>query len=1154
MQISGVHSPSTLALLLSQHGERRLNQRPHLVITATLEEAEVLQQSLKFFDPSKNSHILTGFEVDIYSGVYPNQRNLANRIKWLNLAHNTNTKDIFIAPIANLLQKTIPFQRFASEIIEIKTGSVLADNIKERLQNLGYMNVQTVEDVGTYAWRGGILDIFSPAHDEPFRVELFADNIESIRFFSPSTQISSNNALTVQVLPARETLYGDTSRQSAAKALRASAQERKISDSELADILRSISLGQPFYGMDFLLPYFYQDLSSPIDYFSEPVDVWYLYKDDVLRTADELWQNLKSSYESSSQQVAHVHYEDIYSKIDQIRFPDECKFINVNRVEFSTGQVDAPPSIPFNSVAITDFLASLKSAQRDPQEAARLITNKLSEWRARGNVIFLICRTSNSAERIRALLEPLDFRIQAPSENSLEWNKYIEESRHNLKMIYALIGSGPDSFRLPEEGIVFINDFDLLSKRRTRSQEVQTTDEFERAQALSFGELQPGELIVHRIHGIGIYEGLKPMEIQGAASEFIDLKYKDGDRLYIPVYRIGQLQKYIGPGSLGLVDKLGGTGWQKTKTKVSHQLRDIANKLLQLYARRASLTRDPYPESDDEYNKFSSSFLYDETPDQMRAINSVISDLISDKPMDRLICGDVGFGKTEVAMRAAFKVVENKKQVAIIAPTTILTFQHFENFKKRFREWPIEIRALNRFVSSSEIKKTLSELKDGRVDIVIGTHRLLSKDVHFKNLGLLVVDEEQKFGVAHKERLRQLRENVDTLAMSATPIPRTLNMSLVGIRDLSLINTPPEDRLPTRTFVCKFEAETIRKAIESEISRGGQVFFLHNRIQSIDEIAAQLREIVPTARVAIGHGQMKESELEKVMLRFFNHDLDVLLCTAIIESGMDIPRANTILIDNAHTFGVSQLYQLRGRVGRSKERAYCYLMLPPDKKVDAQAMERLKIIQDNSALGSGIRVAQYDLELRGAGDILGENQSGHIASVGYELYMDLLEETLNEQKGVAHAQSEIEPEINLHIPALFPDKYIPDIRMRLYYYKALSQIRSEEDIDRIENELRDQFGAPPAPVLNLFGLMLIRKYCRDLGVRDVSAGKANVTLAFTDSTRLPPNEVVRLTTAENKKYQLTSEQRLKIRMNEVTWPRVVDELLLLLRLCPKTQG
>ncbi len=665
---------------------------------------------------------------------------------------------------------------------------------------------------------------------------------------------------------------------------------------------------------------------------------------------------------------------------------------------------------------------------------------------------------------------------------------------------------------------------------------------------MAVGDLKPGDLVVHVKHGVGQYEGLKLMPIGGVESEFIQVAYKDKDKLYLPVYRVGQLQKYSGAATTTILDKLGGTSWEKTKSKVRSHLRDLASELLELYAKRAEAQRPSFHLDEQDITQFEKGFPYEETEDQLRAIEDIRKDLDSTKPMDRLICGDVGFGKTEVAMRAAFFAIQDRKQVAILAPTTVLTFQHFETFKKRFEGWPVRIQVLNRFVSTADAKKVIAGLKDGSVDIVIGTHRLLGKEIAFKDLGLLIIDEEQKFGVAHKEKIRKFKINVDTLALSATPIPRTLNMGFVGVRDLSLINSAPVDRLPTRTFICKWEPETIRKAITSEIARGGQVYFIHNRIQSIYGLVDEIRQIVPEARIRVAHGQMGEEELERTMLAFFNHEIDVLVCTAIVESGMDVPRANTMFIDRADLFGLSQLYQLRGRVGRSKLRAYCYLVLPRDKKLDKDAQERLRVIQENTALGSGIRIAQYDLELRGAGTILGEEQSGQIDAVGYELYMELLNEALAEAKGEEADDAELDPEINLRVPAMIPDSYIKDVRLRLGFYKALAEIRSEEDLNRIGDELRDQFGPLPDPVLNLMGLMLIRRQCKDLGVRDVSAGVKSISLIFTEKTKLNPEVVIKLAMRENKKYAITPDNRLNIRMNNITWTAVYEELNLLLKM------
>jgi transcription-repair coupling factor (superfamily II helicase) len=1146
----GVHSCVPLALVLSEPTQPRLVERPRLIVTPDLESAEALAESLLFFDPQLKARILPPFDVGVYTNLYPNHRVITDRLRWLFNASHARPGEIFIAPIEGLLQKTMPFAEFSKSTFVLRRGSNLPDDLVDRLQRIGYVASSTVEDVGTYSIRGGIIDIYSPANAQPYRIELLGDTIESIRLFDPSTQISTGSANSVEVLPAREVLYSDENRQLVAKSISAAAEGRNVSREELQDILRSVSKAQPFYGIDFLLPYFYSKLDSPIDYFTSPIDVWVYDPLEIARISDALFDQLKSSHAEAKGQTLRIDYKSLYLTHEewQASLPKDAAIAHVNRVHILDAATNDDRVCDLKSSHLNEFTAGLQANLHDPATTSTYIKARLSRWRAQGYRIFIAAHSLSSIERIKVLLEKADFQCFIAEESNYQWSQLLEQQQGNINSLTILLRPLSESFRLADDLAVFLREEDLLGKRRAHRAVAAGADILEHAEALSFGELQPGDFVVHRIHGVGIYEGLKPMKIEGADAEFIELKYKDGDRLYLPVYRVAQLYKYSGPNTLSMIDKLGGSGWAKTKTKVRNQLRDVASKLLELYAKRSQATRPAFSPPDDDYFRFENTFKYQETDDQLRAIETVLTDLQSEKPMDRLICGDVGFGKTEVALRATFKTVQEGKQVAIIAPTTILTHQHYENFKRRFANWPIVVRALNRFVSAADVKKTLQELKSGGVDVVIGTHRLLSKDVGFKNLGLLVVDEEQKFGVTHKERLRHLRESVDTLAMSATPIPRTLNMSLVGIRDLSLINTPPQDRLPTRTYVCKRDPDTIRKAIESEISRGGQVFFLHNRVQSIEEASAFVRDMVPSARIAIAHGQMDEAQLESTMMKFYNHELDVLVCTAIIESGMDIPRANTIFIDSAQTFGVSQLYQLRGRVGRSKERAYCYLVLPQDRRVDPVALERLKVIQENTALGSGLRVAQYDLELRGAGDILGEDQSGHINAVGYELYLELLEEAVGNLRGDTQTDKELEPEINLRISALLPDKYIPDIRMRLYYYKTLSSIRSSEDADRIEQELRDQFGPPPEPVMNLFGLMLIRKLCRDLGVRDISAGKNIVTLAFTEKTRLPPNEVVRLTTRENKKFQLTPDQRLKIRMNEVTWPRVVDELESLLKL------
>ncbi len=1150
--VSGSHSHLSLAILLAQHPGGAFNTATHVLILPNEDEALKLKRAILQFDPQIDISFLPAFDVGPYSTLHPNSKVLCERLGFLHKARNARPGQLFIATSESLMQRTLPCKVLSDLTFNLKKNDSLPDGLNQKLLMMGYTSVPVVEDVGTFSIRGSIVDIFSPAFSAPFRFELFGDIIDSIRTFDPATQRSLGDAASATVIPAREALFYNENRQMAAQKLQASAQDRNIDREELKELLRSISLGQSFYGMDFLLASFYKELESPLEFFNEKTYLWRVDHVDALQAADAILADLKKQFEEGEKLLIRPKPDELYSRYDQLTKPLDSREILFERIDFADSTQDADEiRLEYRSFSISEFSASCLALNNDQDKLFDYVARKFTEWKSQNYRLLVFSHSRTLAQRMQLLFEKCGFEPVIASENEYLWSDWLTQQRENPKLIHIIPRALGDSGRWPEEEVIFVRDDDIWGRKKPSRQYKKEGTLEDRVHALSFGDLKPGDLIVHRVHGIGVYEGLEVMPIDGVDSEFIRLKYKDNDRLFLPVYRVGQLQKFSGPTNDSLIDKLGGTGWAKTQTKVKAHLRDIADSLLKLYAARAGLTRPPFTLPDEDYFSFENSFPFEETEDQLRAISDVVTDLTKERPMDRLICGDVGFGKTEVAMRAAFKVVQEGKQVAIVAPTTILTFQHGESFKRRFAKWPVTIRVLNRFISTAEAKKTLALLKDGKVDILIGTHRLFSRDVQFKDLGLLIIDEEQKFGVTHKEKIRQMRESVDTLAMSATPIPRTLNMSLVGIRDLSLINTPPEDRLPTRTFVCKYDTETIRKGIRSELARGGQVFFLHNRVQSIHEAAAKVREAVPEARISVGHGQMDEHELEKTMLAFFNHEIDVLVCTAIIESGMDIPKANTIFIDNAQNFGVSQLYQLRGRVGRSKERAYCYLLVPPEKKLDKDAQERVRIIQENTALGSGIRVAQYDLELRGAGDILGASQSGHINAVGYELYLELLEDAIRERKGEVAKAAAIEPEINLRIPAFIPDKYIPDIRVRLSYYKALSQIQSADDLDRIEDEFKDQFGPPPEQVINLMGLMLIRKVCKDLGVKDISAGKNTLTLSFTDQTPLPPQEVVRLSTRENKKFSITPDHRLKIKMNEITWPRVHEELLYLVKLCPK---
>lgn len=1143
---SGSTSPCLLGLLLSQAESPDFHTTPHLVIVPSETEAQQLAQGIKFFSPDREVTILGVFDVSPYSGLYPKRANLAARSRFLFRAQNAKPGEIFVATLEGLLQKTLPFAEFRKACFRFRRGDSMPENFHSLLHAMGYLAGPTVEDIGNYSSRGGILDLFSPAHDRPVRIELFGDEIESLRFFDPEGQRSNEDIDGFDLIPAREVMWNDDQLEKMIQGFRASVQDREIDTIEFEETIRALSRQTDFNGIDFLLPLFYPKLESVLAHFSGGLKVWLLDQLEIAQRADLLWEDIRNDYGTSTRNLIRLAPQDYWLAWEQVEWPEDSQLVILNGIEtqdLTQGENAVSSVIRYPTFALNELIQPLSALKAGSTEWVDLIQRKFQAWKQDHFTIFISVHNQAQAERLRVLLNKETWQTRIVADTAQDWGQWIDEQNTNSGVLHLIPRLLPESQRLPDDKLILIRDSDLLGKKTRARATTSQEDFYKAAKRLNFGDLKPGDCIVHVQHGIGVYDGLKVMSIGGADSEFIQISYKDKDKLYLPVYRVGQLQKFSGHAANVALDRLGSTQFEKTKAKVKSALRDLALDLLKLYAQRAESVRPAVPVHGPDFHSFEAAFPYEETDDQLRAISDIAKDFQGTRPMDRLICGDVGFGKTEVAMRAAFVAASAGQQVAVLAPTTVLTFQHLETFKKRFQNWPFQIRALNRFVSPQEVKKTLLETKEGKIDILIGTHRLLSKDVEFKRLGLLVVDEEQKFGVAHKERIRKMKVGVDTIAMSATPIPRTLNMSLAGIRDLSLINTAPVDRLPTRTFITKWDRETIRKAITSEIERGGQVYFIHNRIQSIYGLVDELRQIVPDARMKIGHGQMDEHELEKTMVSFFNHEIDVLVCTTIVESGMDVPRANTMFIDQAHALGLSQLYQLRGRVGRSKQRAYCYLLLPKSRQLDKTAQERLKVIQENSELGSGIRIAQYDLELRGAGNLLGEEQSGHIDSVGYELYMDLLNEAMQEARGEVVERNDVDPEINLRIPAMIPETYIGDIRMRLSYYKALSEIRTAEELDAIEAELKDQFGALPEPAVNLMGLMLIRAKCRDLGIRDLSAGPKNLSLLFSEKTLVNPEAVIKLAMRENKKYAVTPDNRLNIRINEITWPRAYEELI-----------
>ncbi len=1144
LRIQGLSQASIVGLLVSQWVHSAKTAMPQLVIVADAESVKSFAESVGLFDPTLKVHSLTDWDVHAYSGLFPNHKNSIAKLNFLFNAQNASKLDIFVTTATALLQLAIPFSVLSNNTFTLRVGDEWDQKLSDRLYQLGYSQTPVAEDPGQLAIRGGIIDVYSPAMPSAVRVSLYGDMIESLREIDIGSQRADQELKSITIIPASETLYFDENYEALIGQFRQSAQSRtqsrKVDQGEFDETLQQLLRKSSFAGVEYLLPYFYPKLDQVLDHFSSPLYTWIVDEDDILRSSDDFQQELKSSFASADSQAIRPDIESLYLDYFSLRFPEGSKKLIFDNLVSSASEGDH--IVPYYAYSISDLAIIAKNHSPGSTEYLDLFAKKLTSFREAGYRVFISTKSKTNQDRLQLYLGKMNFEPMLASANERLWETWLTEQANSMRRIHILTEPFQASVRLEDEKLVFLRDDDFLGSKERAAKRVETEAFHKQARSMQFGDLKVGDFVVHLKHGVGVYEGLKKMTVNEVDAEFIQLSYRDKDRLYLPIYRINQLQKHSSAGANTTLDKLGGLSWEKAKVKVKSHLKDIASELLALYAKRAETTRPPLDLDSSEILKFDNQFPYTETEDQLRALEAIQTDFKSTKPMDRLICGDVGFGKTEIAMRAAFIAASNGKQVAVLAPTTVLTAQHGETFGTRFKGWPFKIKVLNRFLAPKDVKILLKEISEGQVDIVIGTHRLLSQDVQFKNLGLLIVDEEQKFGVTHKEKIKKLKISVDTISLSATPIPRTLNMALAGIRDLSLINTAPVDRLPVRTFISKFDRETIRKGILAEVHRGGQVYFVHNRIQSIYSLSDELREICPDIRMRIAHGQMPENELETTMVDFFKHEFDVLLSTAIIESGMDISRANTIFIDQAQIFGLSQLYQLRGRVGRSKSRAYCYLLIPRDRVLEKDAQERLKVIQENTALGSGIRIAQYDLELRGAGNLLGDDQSGHVHAVGYELYMDLLQEALSSAKGEDRAAMDVDPEINLRIPALIPDQYMGDIRMRLYYYKRLSEIESESELDEIEHDLRDQFGPPPEQVVNLMGVMLIRKVCKELGVKDIGAGVKTISLVFSESTKLKPDTVIKLASRDNKKYALTPDNRLNIRLNTISWANVYEEV------------
>jgi transcription-repair coupling factor (superfamily II helicase) len=1120
-------------------------RRPILIVASGAREAEHLYDDLGFFlgedrtlaPYRKRLHLFPSWEVLPFENLSPHPDNLAGRLEGLYQLVEESAP-ILIATPAALMQRVIAKDTLKRSYLYLVAGQDLArETLLDHLVQWGFQNVPLVEERGDFSVRGGIVDVFSPGYARPVRLEFDGDRLEAVREFNPSTQRSQQAFEEMLLLPMKEFSLKGAGLDDAVRRLDQRAIELEVDRREKNSLLDSVREGIPFPGIEFLLPYFSSALAPVFSYLPADTLIWLDGADRVEAEAERFgrlaWDRNQNSKEGR-RLVAPV--ESLY--LNEHEWRDALQPFSQVQGESLTIMA-ASERAQESTLTVESYLTSdlrQEAALHGKEASLAPLIERLKTW-ATDRVVF-VAPTKGDAARLRELLANYDLQVPILEEPAPAVLQRADFTRA------IVCGHLNQSFRLPEAQLVFVTFDEIFGTRKRQPAPIKSHPSHF---LTSLSELKQDDFVVHLDHGIGVYRGLKFLKVAGAEGEFLHLEYAGGDRMYLPVDRINMVQKYIGgDGAQPALDRLGGTAWEKVKAKARKAILAMAEELVQLYALREARAGNAFAPPDNLYKEFEAAFEYEETPDQQRAIDDTLASMQSKKPMDRLICGDVGYGKTEVAMRAAFLAVEGGKQVALLAPTTILAQQHLQTFRHRFRNHPVRVEMVSRFLTAKEIAQVLLETAQGKVDVVIGTHRLLQKDVEFKDLGLVIVDEEHRFGVVHKERLKKLRQMVDVLSLTATPIPRTLHMSLVGIRDLSIIETPPVDRLAIQTYVTRYDERLIRDAILRELERGGQVFFLHNRVETIDRLALKIGDLVPEAKVAVAHGQMRPKGLEKVMLDFLENKTHVLVCSAIIESGLDFPNANTIIINRADKFGLAQLYQLRGRVGRSHRHAFAYLMIPGEKAITPDAERRLRALQEIDGLGGGFKLALHDLEIRGAGNLLGEQQSGQITAVGFELYTEMMEKAIQELKG-DEVLPEVEPEIRLGISAYFPDSYIPDANQRLYFYKRMASLRNERELEDLKAEIEDRFGPYSTVVDNLFLVMNLRRVLKEFLVQQISFSDGKIFLLFHPASPVRVEKLLELIRKHKNRFRLSPDGRLSFSPKNQEWEDLMVEVGELLR-------
>lgn len=1116
---------STLALTLVNLAKAA--ERPILFIAEDILHAQQMRDECAFFSAAEYFPLVLfpDRETLPYDSFSPHQDLTSERLKAL-AQIPLLTQGIIFAAASTLAHKLLPREFLGSHCFAIKTGDVIdIDNFRIQLEKSGYTHVSQVMEHGEYTVRGSIIDVFPMGTKQPIRLDLFDTEIDSIRFFNPDDQRSADKISELSLLPAHEFPMDDAG----ITQFRQSWRERFAGNPSQCPVYQNLSDGIAVAGIEYYLPLFFDRLTNVFEYLPEST---LIVKTQAMESAlDQFWKDIEYRYDQYGHDISRpllspnelfIRKETLFQNLKAFSCINTHSEIIPEKTGCHNFQIESAPELFINRKA------------KQPLILLKEYIDKASQ-----PILF----TVESTGRREALLELLK-QIQLSPTVLNHWHEFITQTP-DYGILVAPIQAGfylPDSFEVITESQLFGEQ--VYQKRQQKSAKYQQQAE---NVIRNLMELSIDDAIVHIDHGIGRYKGLQTLTVMDETQEFLIITYADEAKLYVPVTSLHLISRYGSPDSnLVPLHRLGTEQWSKAKQKAAERVRDVAAELLEIYANRETKTGFNYKQQEN-YIHFANSFRFEETPDQAKAINDVLEDMTSSKAMDRLVCGDVGFGKTEVAMRAAFMAAENNKQVVMLVPTTLLAHQHCQTFLDRFADWPMKIEVLSRFKTKKETDAILAELESGTIDIIVGTHKLIQKHIKFANLGLLIIDEEHRFGVQQKERLKALRSEVDILTLTATPIPRTLNMSLSGVRDLSLITTPPAKRLSVKTFVYEWRKEIIREAILRELQRGGQVYFLHNNVETIEKTAYELQEIVPEIKLAVGHGQMRERELEKVMSDFYHHRVNVLVCTTIIESGIDVPTANTIIMNRADKLGLAQLHQLRGRVGRSHHQAYAYLLTPNYKSITKDAEKRLDAIATHEDLGSGYMLANHDLEIRGAGEFLGEDQSGQIQAIGFTLYMELLERAVNSLKA-GHVPNFDEAfkqstEVDLKVPALIPEDFIPDVHTRLIVYKRIANAKHHEALKDLQIELIDRFGLLPDALKNLFSVTELKLRCEQLGIKKLEASTKQGKILFTDKPTIDPAHLIKLIQIKPARYKLAGQDKLNFFFeNEIKPEKLIESV------------